>query len=378
MSNSNDEYQTKCYWIMMLHALGDTIGFKNGDWEFNHFINNRSITLDFVNEMIYEFIALGGINGLNLHGWHISDDTLFHLAIGKALLSYEGRIDDVFIDKVKDQMKKTLAKIISDENPTDSAQRIIRYIGAQTSSSIKNFSDTHDARFDDYNPAAGGNGCAMRCCVIGMCLYGEKNRDQLAECSIVTSMLTHNNPIGYLGGYTVALFTALALEKQPIETWPFILIDKLQSDKLVSFLHTKNLDEMWDYNQYIKYWKKYVDTRFVNKKPLREKANSNPLYRMKYYHNNFFKGTGSVQLGDSGYLCPIMAYDALLDCDGKWEKLVIYGMLHSGDSDTIGAVAGGLYGAVYGQGDVPLYMLDALEKKKSLIKLAKQLGEKFS
>ena len=49
----------------------------------------------------------------------------------------------------------------------------------------------------------------------------------------------------------------------------------------------------------------------------------------------------------------IMAYDALLDCNGNWEKLIVYAILHIGDSDTIGAVAGGLYGAVYGFGDVP-------------------------
>jgi ADP-ribosylglycohydrolase len=73
----------------------------------------------------------------------------------------------------------------------------------------------------------------------------------------------------------------------------------------------------------------------------------------------------------------IMAYDAVLDCDGKWEKLIVYAILHSGDSDTIGAVAGGLYGAVYGMGDVPLHMLEHLERKKEIEKLARDIYKKY-
>jgi ADP-ribosylglycohydrolase len=74
----------------------------------------------------------------------------------------------------------------------------------------------------------------------------------------------------------------------------------------------------------------------------------------------------------------IMAFDALLDCDGCWEKLIVYSMLHSGDSDTIGAVAAGLYGAKYGFGDVPDKMLTHLERKDELENLASKLYDKFT
>ena len=72
-----------------------------------------------------------------------------------------------------------------------------------------------------------------------------------------------------------------------------------------------------------------------------------------------------------------MAYNALLDCDGNWEKLVYYGMLHGGDSDTVGAICGGLYGAVYGSKDVPEHLLKYLEMKEKLIELSisKSLGK---
>ena len=66
--------------IMILHALGDTIGFKNGDWEFNYGNNIDINTLEYVNELIYEFIDLGGVTGINLKKWKVSDDTILHIA----------------------------------------------------------------------------------------------------------------------------------------------------------------------------------------------------------------------------------------------------------------------------------------------------------
>ncbi len=378
MSNDvNSNLKEKYKWIMILHALGDTLGFKNGEWEFNHFLNDKIITLDYVNEMIYEFIELGGVNGIDLTGWHISDDTLFHLALAKAMLRYKGNVTDKFIIHVKEEMHKAMVYMIDDAKNPDSDKKIDRRVGIRTSKSVTKFSETHDARFEEYDPDGGGNGCAMRCLVIGMCLFGKHNRSKLVECSIVTSMLTHNNPIGYLGGYTSALFTAFALEKVPIEEWPYLLVSELYSEQLRSYLDHDNLDQIWDHNQYIRFWKKYIATKFVDNKPIKSRALANPMYRIKYYYDNFFKNTGSAQIGDSGYLCMIIAYDALLDCDGKWEKMLVYSILHGGDSDTIGAVAGGLYGAVYGKGDVPDSMLKTIEKQESLNKIASALYEKF-
>jgi ADP-ribosylglycohydrolase len=180
-----------------------------------------------------------------------------------------------------------------------------------------------------------------------------------------------------LGGFTSALFTALAIEKVNIIKWPYIMLDMIESERLKSFIDYKNLDHSSDYLLYIRHWKKYLETRFQDGKPIRNKSFTNPLFRIKYYHDNFFKDYEFSQIGGSGPLCMIMAYDALLDCNGKWEKLIVYGMLHSGDSDTIGSIAGGLYGAVYMKGDVPEHMLKYLEKKEELLKISKKLSEKF-
>jgi len=379
--------ETKYNAIMMLHALGDTIGFKNGDWEFNYHDRDKLEVLDYVNEMIYEFIALGGINGIDLTDWRISDDTFLHIAMGQSMLRYNGNVNDKLIQEVKlnffaeasRMWEEVHGKYYAHPNDKEPEKAFERYIGATTQRSISLFTNTFDARYDDYDDYAGGNGAAMRTPCIGMCLHTEKNRDDLIELSVVSSQLTHNNPIGYLAGFNVALFIALALENVSVNEWGYILLDYLRSEKLKSYLSLKDLNQSSDHNTYIRHWQKYIDTKFdANKKPVITRSSSNPMHRIRYFHDNFFKGTGSEQIGSSGYLCVIMAYDALLSCDGFWEKLIVYSVLHSGDSDTIGAVAGALYGAVYGMGDVPLHMLEHIERKDELEDLAKKLYKKYN
>ena len=51
--------ETRYIACMVLHALGDTIGYKNSQWEFQRGVvglENR------INEKMYEYIYIGGIN----------------------------------------------------------------------------------------------------------------------------------------------------------------------------------------------------------------------------------------------------------------------------------------------------------------------------
>ena len=90
---------------MILHALGDTIGFKNGDWEFNYqnLKFNPVVTL----ELIFEFISLGGVNGIDLKDWLVSDDTVLHMAIAKSLIN-----DNVKFYESKDKLSRNQEIVI--------------------------------------------------------------------------------------------------------------------------------------------------------------------------------------------------------------------------------------------------------------------------
>lgn len=50
----------------------------------------------------------------------------------------------------------------------------------------------------------------------------------------------------------------------------------------------------------------------------------------------------------------MIAYDALLGAGGNWEELCLRAMLHGGDSDSTGTIAGAWFGAAFGLKGVPM------------------------
>lgn len=368
LEEKDNKIYNKYLATMLVHSLGDTIGFKNGEWEFKGTTPN--ITL----ELISEFIALGGVNQINLKDWLISDDTIFHISTANSLLRYNNKLSDNFYNDAKDDIIIGYNRIIDDIQELGKN----RYIGKKTVESISEFREDYDGRNSPYDKTAIGNGIAMKSLCIGLAFYEEDKLDELIECSIMIGKMTHNNAHGYLAGFTSAYFVSLAIRNIPIEKWVYMLIETLDSDKIKKYVNQKVSEELMDYFNYIRYWRIYLDTKFLDGKPIKVKSVSNLFFRTKYYYDNFIREYSSPKiLSGTGYSSVIIAYDALLDCDGIWEKLIFYGILHPFDSDTVGAIAGGLYGALYGFGDIPENMLKYLEEKPTVEKLGDKLYKKF-
>jgi ADP-ribosylarginine hydrolase len=360
---------------LVLHALGDTIGFYNGKWEFNY--HSDIILIDIADEILYEFIKLGGINQINLEGWYASDDTIYNIAISNSIIASKSKSHKILVNNVKTELALGHERIVSDE-----MNNIARSEGNTTGKYIEKFTQKRDASKMPYDSNSGGNGCAMRTSSIGLAYHGANNREQLCYLAIETSRITHNSAIGYLGGLTNAYFIALAIEGVPLEKWPYLLIELLESKLVLKYIK-RDLDdtvqeELKDYNLFIFYWKKYIGLRFTDKQEIiTSKANHNLVYRSKFHYDNFTINTPSFTIGDNGYSATIMAYDALIDAGNVWEKLIIYSAFHFGDSDTVSAIACSWYGALYGFAHVPENNLKYLEFKDELIKLGKTIYKSF-
>ena len=368
-SNNNTSLRTKFIACMVLHALGDTIGYKNAEWEFKQ---GTTVTTR-VLEKMYEFIELGGINFVPQKGWLVSDDTIMHVKTGKALLEKYSSLNTLgehlkkhYIDAYN-QFKK------EGQKKREPGKATMIYLNKLASGA-----KWHETQYDEY---AGGSGASMRTSCIGLAFFGENNRDMLIQVAIESSRITHNNAIGYLGGLTSALFTAFALEGKRINDWPFLLMELFENGSIFSYIKSsgrelKKFDQ--DQHAFIDKWKRYIEDKFDEKRnAIYRRANKNLIHRTSYYATFKFEKATTFFPGSGGDDSVIVAYDCLIDAGKSWEKLVVYGMLHGGDTDTTGCIAASWWGAVKGFENVPLEVLQFLEMRKEIEQLGIQLFERY-
>lgn len=346
---------------LILHAVGDTIGYNGGRWEFNY--GNTIITEMFAYELLSEFINLGGINCIDLSKWWISDDTVLHLAVGEALI--ESNNTSSFIKKFR-------------KNLVDSYEDIKkRHPGVSTITKITNLKNIDINALFKFDKNSGGSGASMRSPVFGLYFRNPKDINKLMESCILSSIITHNHPTGYLGGLATALFTHYAINDIPIDEWGFKMIDFIQSDTLDKFMKEKvhyyyNIHKKYKHS-FIGKWKAYLKDKFGVNNDIHMTI-INIAKRSRYYLDNY--SSESNFIGSSGDDSLIIAYDSLLDSEDCFEKLIVYSMLHIGDTDTTGCIAGALYGAKYGFKNIPNNLIENIEYKERIKNLSDRIKKR--
>jgi ADP-ribosylarginine hydrolase len=344
---------------LMLSSYFETIGFKNGSWEFNYRYNIKTVHeyTSIMSTLLNHYLILGG-NMIDITGFNSSDDTILLIATAEAVIE-EGGLEmykKYYVDNYE---------LLLDEK---------RASGEITLSSIKLLKQN---RLPSIKETMGGNGAAMRTGPIGLRWY--KDYDKVIEESIVASMLTHNYYIGFLGGMVVALFTSFAMNN--IKPWKWI--DSLLSlyDSIKKYYPKEHNIE--DLDVYISYWKRYKETRLSKLKY------KNSLYffifpedRAEYLlgfspipkiKNMVMKGQRLNHLTNewsmmarTGIDTCIYAYDCILmslqspnnkvldfdDITYNFNTFMTLVCIHPGDNDTTAAIGGTWIGALLGYADV--------------------------
>lgn len=345
---------------MVLGGVGDAIGFRNGKWEF----------LKDGPRIHAQLGELGGISALtvNRRDWRVSDDTVMHIATAEAL------VDDW--ESMKDLEDKLARKYVACGK--DMEGRAAGEKTMETLMMMEGIIPFEGTRITPvpwnqipYDPKGGGCGGAMRAMCIGLRFPGEANRDRLVELSIESGRMTHNHPVGFLGAFASALFTAFAVEGLPLPKWGHGLLEHLPKAK--EYLQGVGRDvehyaEGIDYFE--KAWMKYMEERglFHSDVPAFP-ARWGVVERDAFYKKLSFDGWG----GSSGHDAVIIAYDALLSAGSSWNELLLKGALHAGDSDSTGSIAASLWGAIHGMRGVPENHYRNLEYRDRLENLAELL-----
>ncbi|XP_045214625.2 ADP-ribosylhydrolase ARH1-like [Mercenaria mercenaria] len=337
---------------MVLSGVGDAIGYKNGKWEFC--TNAESIH--------NELQDLGGLDGIDVKKpqWPVSDNTVMHLATAKALIRNKSNdTEDIILRLIASEYKKCM-KDMSNRSPGNTCVRVLK---------------DHGGLRIPFNTKGGGCGAAMRSMCIGLRYPDPEDIDKLIAVSIESGRLTHHHPTGYLGSLASALFTSYAVQNKPLEKWGVGLLSTLKKAK--EYIEKKgicvqeNIDN-WGYFE--SKWHFYLGLRNIldgGSQPRFPPDYHQPKKRDQFYTFLSYVACG----GASGHDAPMIAYDAILACNRSWKDLCYRAMLHGGDSDSTGAIAGCLYGVLYGFENVPEYNHKSIEKHTALESTAKLLFE---
>jgi len=314
---------------MVLHSVGDCIGYKNSQWEFN------SSGLNIHQEMN----ALGGIDKLVLDrcDWRASDDTILHLAVAECLIETKdyNSPSDVYMNLIKHY--KTGMNDMDKRAP-----------GGTTINSVSHLNPNKINGYKiAFNERGGGCGASMRSSCIGLRYSKPEQLNDLIQFSIESGRMTHHCPMGYLGGTVAALMVSYAIQEIPIKSWGnFCLRDLKQAyDYVLNSDHfpQENIKSWYNFTQP---FQAYLKLRNI------ENGITEPSFPLNYgvkerddayrsFGNKFFAGACGV---DS----VIIAYDSLLGCGNDWRELCSRSMLHGGDSDSTGCIAASFYGAING------------------------------
>ena len=359
----SDNKYNKFYYSILCAVIGDIIGYENGGMEFNSgydlIIKSQKDMITYSGISVYHvvnFVAVGGLSKYDPTDNIVSDDSILLLATLDALIESYNKENDEILNTIKNYLLKYF---VEDEIKDD------RNYGYRTVKGLERINDGLDWNKWAYSDHAGGSGASMRNMAIGLIYHGKKNREKLIYLGLNSGRITHNNAIGYLGGLASALFAAFAIEEIDPNKWMFELLTILHSEyfkKLIAEITTvfpgdKEKHET-DIKLCISWLKAYVGDRFDNGK-FNDVTNDEDHIainmrffdlRSQYYYENFNKKEFKKEMnpGANGIDSVIIAYDSFMDSH-SFQSLVMYSMLHVGDSDTTGCIAGSLYGAYHGK-----------------------------
>ncbi|XP_078681932.1 ADP-ribosylhydrolase ARH1-like isoform X2 [Branchiostoma floridae x Branchiostoma belcheri] len=343
---------------MVLSGVGDALGYKNQEWEYNK-----------SGPDIHKQLAdLGGLSNITvqLPGWPVSDDTVMHLATAEALVIDSEKKEHIYLELCR----RYVACMNDMEGRKPGPTSIL---GCQQMSPTNAAGGWHIP----FNPTGTGCGAAMRAMCIGLRCPRPDQLDDLIAFSVESGRMTHHNPHGYCGALASALFVSYSVQGKPLREWGKGLLDTLPRalDYVKKSIRSAyENEEAWFY--FPAKWEEYLEERGLldgTSDPTWPENYDDPAVRDKIYKNDI---SSDGWPGRRGHDAPLIAYDALLAAGGNWEELCSRAMFHGGDSDSTGVIAAACFGVLYGYEGVPACNHEKLEYRSRLEKLGEQLYHK--
>ena len=335
--------------------LGDIIGFGNGKMECNNglqFIEDNykdfvNVGSEYANELTFDFIFQGGFSKYPLPKHRPSYHTLLMLATCRALINGT-EYKDEYLTLVNEPKKMTdfSTKHGATKTTIKSLKRLLK------GDEVNVLPESDD---DESSPV-------IRSVIIGRKFYlHDQYTDLVREC-IKCVIITHPNNMCILSSVMGASFCAFAKRGIEPHLWLkgfYLLLD--ENDIVKRELGNVREDLLANYDsekrKFIEIISKYYEDRFDDKGKFRDNdLMKYPSERMLFY-SHYENMATEFYPGKTSIVCLLMAYDCLLMSNGSFDKVVLYSMVHSGNSSGTGALCAFYHGLVWGQDDISRAMV---------------------
>lgn len=368
MLTKPDRIFDKNYAPLVLSYLGSIIG---RDIE-GYFGSNASRNEDVIHEYLFEYIDRGFYRNVPVSEYHFSSN--FKMAIIGAnnihniiekpsnLKDRQGEVNK----KIKKELTKLFKKQPADVSVAD--KHLYDIVGYFESSNPKNIIP-YNRENKYYHPVI--------LTLLTSIIYF--NRDiklpvgpTLQFQYRVASLIGNSVSSPLISYVTTLTYKLLDDKRQPYDIVKIVL-KNLRTENieiLISGDKDKLMDRYTEQHSVYSAIEKYFENKFTKKGTVKKvRVNKNMVYRYRSHVNNYIGINNSYLIGETAVSAYLYALDAVIDCDGVWEKLIMYSMLHDGYVEVTGMIAGMFYGAYYGYGDLSKKVILDMKHLDTFIKM---------
>ena len=250
-----------------------------------------------------------------------TDDTQMALDLAESLLSNNGLSQD-------DLAMRFAKSYRWSRGYGPSAARLLK--------SVRNGQDWRVAAKNIYPDGSYGNGAAMRAPVLA--LFFRENLEVLVPNAVAAAQVTHSHPIGVDGAVLIALATSLLLQRQPPEQVLSAVAGHCQTTEIMATLQVAT---SW-----------LQENRLVGSKDVAQHL-----------------GNGMTAQKS----CVTALYIALRFLNQSFAEMMDFIIACGGDVDTLGSMAGALWGVYNGYEQLPVV---DLEQREQLENTARRLASR--
>ncbi|XP_045211938.1 ADP-ribosylhydrolase ARH1-like [Mercenaria mercenaria] len=324
MASFNERYKA----AMVLSVVGDSLGYRNGQW-----LECTS------GRQIYEELMEQSLDEINIKPpeWRTSACTIMHNSTSMSLARWEYKTPNKALFQDIATAYSKYVKDIEARHPDETCLNSCKILLA---------CKAVDKYIIPFNVKGTSNAASVRTMCVGLMYHNPNDLDRLIAISVECGRMTHHHPTGYLGALTTALFTSFAIQRKPIEQWGRALLKTLPMAldyiRETGIAVSENVDS---FGHFTKVWKKHLKLRNIAS----DKLQTNPYDRFNFEKNDEYYRSVSLDgnPGSSGFDAPLIAYDAILSCNGNWLDLCVGAICHGGHSNVTGCIAACWYGALY-------------------------------